>query len=153
MPSLHSHLTNSTKSLHWSCRFSKRHVYKKTKNKRCTRVWSTSPHVPHKNLSNLKHTCRIQNPDIPRRVGSGGARQGSLAGRARQVCSCRTQTSLVPSRASKTTVLVRVCSNFHLHWFFTDDLRLEWGSTLGTPPVAPRPEPQRPGSAIPLFTH
>ena len=38
-------------------------------------------------------------------VGSGGARWGGLAGRARQVCSRRTQTSLVPSRASKTNVL------------------------------------------------
>ena len=48
---------------------------------------------------------------------------------------------------------VRVCSIFHLYWLLKDDLRLEWGSIHGTPPVAPGPEPQRPGSAILPLTY
>ena len=43
---------------------------------------------------------------------------------------------------------VRLYSIYHLHWPLTDDLRLEWGSILGTPPAAHGPAPQRPGSAV-----
>ena len=57
-----------------------------------------------------KPTCRIQNPDTPRAGRVGRRTAGRLRGgpgriRRRRVCSRRTQPSLVPSRASKTTVL------------------------------------------------
>ena len=76
-----------------TCRYIRRDAYLQIHTQRCI---------------HYMHTCRIQNPDIPRAERFGAA-QSRAAGRGgtgrRRVGSPRTQPTLLPHRASKTIVL------------------------------------------------